>query len=251
MVEIIILSIVQGVTEFLPISSSSHLIVLSEIFEFKSASIFLDISLHIGSFLAVVVFFNKEIINFINNKKLFFLVFISSLPLIIIALIILKFGYLNDLRNLTVVGLSTIFFAFLMYVSDKVKSKKKLSQDWNFKNAIIIGVLHSLSLIPGVSRSGIAITACRMLGFNRVQSAQISFLLSIPTLLAVTIYGFISLYNQNNLNIQNLNVISVFLSFIFSYATMFFLIDYLRKFNLTVFVVYRILLGSLIIFYVY
>ena len=76
MVEIIILSIVQGVTEFLPISSSSHLIVLSEIFEFKSASIFLDISLHIGSFLAVVVFFNKEIINFINNKKLFFLVFI-------------------------------------------------------------------------------------------------------------------------------------------------------------------------------
>ena len=138
-----------------------------------------------------------------------------------------------------------------MYVSDKVKSKKNLSQDWNFKNAIIIGVLHSLSLIPGVSRSGIAITACRMLGFNRVQSAQISFLLSIPTLLAVTIYGFISLYNQNNLNIHNLNVISVFLSFIFSYATMFFLIDYLRKFNLTVFVVYRILLGSLIIFYVY
>ena len=251
MVEIIILSIVQGVTEFLPISSSSHLIVLSEIFEFKSASIFLDISLHIGSFLAVVVFFNKEIINFINNKKLFFLVFISSLPLIIIALIILKFGYLNDLRNLTVVGLSTIFFAFLMYVSDKVKSKKNLSQDWNFRNAMIIGVLHSLSLIPGVSRSGIAITACRMLGFNRVQSAQISFLLSIPTLLAVTIYGFISLYNQNNLNIQNLNVISVFLSFIFSYATMFFLIDYLRKFNLTVFVVYRILLGSLIIYYVY
>ena len=194
MIEIFILSIIQGVTEFLPVSSSSHLIIISKYLNFENQSLSIDVSLHIGSFIAVITYFRKDIVNFIKNKELFFKIFLSSIPVMLTGFLLVKFELINQLRNLQVIGWTTIIFGILLYISDKFSVENKIDNNFTIKSAIIIGVLQIFSLIPGVSRSGITITAARILKFNRFDSAKISFFLSIPTLAAVSIFGFKNLY---------------------------------------------------------
>ena len=251
MLEVLILSITQGVTEFLPISSSSHLIILSTFYEFTFSNLFLDISLHIGSFFAVIFFFRDDLIDFLNNKNIFVLILISSMPVLILGYILVFFNFTDQLRSIKIIAWSTLIFGILLYISDKFSLKKEMKKDFDFKSAIFIGLLHSLSLIPGVSRSGVAITAGRFLGYKRVEAAKISFLLSIPTLFFLTLYGTYSLYEKNSLHFSQINLISIFLSFIFSYLTIKYFLKFINKFNLNIFIIYRIILGSILMFYVY
>ena len=189
MIEILILSLVQGFTEFLPVSSSSHLILISEYFNFQNQNLSLDICLHIGSFLAVIVYFAKDILSFIKNKELFFKIIISSFPVMVVGYFLIKFGLVEYLRNIKIIGWTTIIFGILLYISDRFQTNKKILHSLNLKSAILIGLFQVLSLVPGVSRSGITITAARILKFKRYDSAKISFLLSIPTLGAVSLFG--------------------------------------------------------------
>ena len=194
MIEILVLSLVQGITEFLPISSSSHLILISKYFNFDSQSLSIDVSLHIGSFLAVIFYFYKDIINFYENKILFFKIFISSIPIMLVGFFLIKSGAVEKIRSIEIIAWTTLIFGFLLYVSDKFELKKNIKNDFNLKSAIIIGLLQISSLIPGVSRSGIAITAARFLKFKRTDAAKISFLISIPILAAVSGYGFMNIF---------------------------------------------------------
>ena len=251
MIEIFILSIIQGVTEFLPVSSSSHLIIVSKYLNFENQSLSIDVSLHIGSFIAVITYFRKDIVNFIKNKELFFKIFLSSIPVMLTGFLLVKFELINQLRNLQVIGWTTIIFGILLYISDKFSVENKIDNNFTIKSAIIIGVLQIFSLIPGVSRSGITITAARILKFDRFDSAKISFFLSIPTLAAVSFFGFKNLYNSNNLDFSALNLISIFLSFVFSFITIKFFLNYIRNFNLNVFVIYRIILGIFLLIIAY
>ena len=251
MVELIILSLVQGITEFLPISSSSHLIIISSFLNFAKEDLIMNVSLHIGSFLAVLMFFKNEIVNFIKYKKIFFLVFFASIPIIVLGYLLVKFEIIDGLRGIETIGWTTIIFGILLYISDKFSDKKKLDYDFNLKSSIIIGIFHSISLIPGVSRSGIAITFARFLGFNRIDSAKISFLLSIPTLFAVSCYGLYTLYETKDLIIREINLISILMSFVFSYITIIFFLKFLKKFSLIMFVLYRIILGLVLLSFVY
>ena len=251
MFEIFILSIIQGVTEFLPISSSSHLIIVSDFINFKEQSLQLDVCLHIGSFLAVVTYFNKDLINFIKNKNLFLKIFISSIPVMIVGYVLVKFELIHNLRNIKIIGWTTIIFGVLLFISDKSKINQNLDKNFSLKSAIFIGVFQILSLIPGVSRSGIAITAARMLNFNRFDSAKISFLLSIPTLAAVSFFGIRNLLIADNFYFSKISILSILLSFIFSYVTIKFFLKYIQKFSLDVFVVYRIILGIILLAYAY
>ena len=162
MIEIFILSIIQGVTEFLPVSSSSHLIIISEYLNFENQSLSIDVSLHIGSFIAVITYFRKDIINFIKNKELFFKIFLSSIPVMLIGSLLVKFELIEKLRNLQVIGWTTVIFGILLYISDKFGIENKIDNNFTIKSSMIIGFLHIFSLIPGVSRSGISITAARM-----------------------------------------------------------------------------------------
>ena len=247
MFEIFILSIIQGVTEFLPISSSSHLIIVSDFKDFKNQNLQLDICLHIGSFLAVLTFFHKDIINFAKNKNLFFKIFLSSIPIIIVGYLLVEFELIDKLRNIELIGWTTIIFGILLFVSDKSKINRKIDKNFTVKSAIFIGFFQILSLIPGVSRSGISITAARMLNFSRFDSAKISFLLSIPTLAAVSFFGFRNLIITDNLIFSKINI----LSFIFSYITIKYFLKYIKKFSLDVFVIYRIILGIGLLLYAY
>ena len=251
MIEIFILSIIQGVTEFLPVSSSSHLIIISEYLNFESQSLSIDVSLHIGSFIAVITYFRKDIINFIKNKELFFKIFLSSIPVMLIGFLLVKFELIDQLRNLQVIGWTTIIFGILLYISDKFSIKNKIDNNFTIKSAMIIGIFQIFSLIPGVSRSGITITAARILKFNRFDSAKISFLLSIPTLAAVSFFGLKNLVISNNIDFSVLNLVSIFLSFIFSLITIKFFLNYIKNFNLNIFVIYRVILGIFLIIIAY
>ena len=243
MIEIIALSIIQGITEFLPISSSSHLIIISEYLEFNKRNLEIDVSLHIGSFLAVIVFFRKEIFNFVQNKDLFLKILISSFPVMIVGFFLVKFNLIEQIRNIKVIGWTTLIFGILLYLSDRTGIQKKINSNFTLKSAILIGLLQILSLIPGVSRSGIAITGGRLLKFSRYDSAKISFLLSIPTLAAVSIFGLNNLVRSENLNFSFFMIISIILSFLFSFITIKYFLKYIKTFSLNIFVIYRVLLG--------
>tara|TARA_B100000767_G_C19671671_1_gene495536 strand:- start:116 stop:874 length:759 start_codon:yes stop_codon:yes gene_type:complete len=251
MIEILILSIVQGITEFLPISSSSHLILISNYLEFSNQSLTINVSLHIGSFLAVLFYFRKDIANFINNKKLFTNILISSIPVMVFGFVLVKLNLTDYLRDIKIIGWMTLIFGILLFISDKFKNKKDIKNNFNIKSALFIGFFQILSLIPGVSRSGISITAARFLGFKRVDSARLSFLLSIPTLAAVSFFGINNLIIANDLQFSLINLFSVLLSFLFSLITISFFLKYIERFNLNIFVLYRVILGLIILILAY
>ena len=251
MIEIFILSLIQGITEFIPISSSSHLILISEFINYKNQSLSIDVSLHIGSFIAVVVYFYKDLINFIDNKILFFKILISSFPVMIIGYFLTELEIINKLRNLQTIAWTTILFGILLYISDRFKLEKNIKKDFTLRSAFFIGFLQIFSLIPGVSRSGIAITAARFLNFKRIDSAKISFFLSIPILGAVSLFGFKNLIIEDNINFTILNLVSIFLSFFISLITIKYFLKYLNKFSLNIFVYYRIFLGLALLILIY
>ena len=243
MLEIILLSLIQGITEFLPISSSSHLIILSKYLNFENQGLSIDVSLHIGSFMAVLVYFRIELFKFLENKKLFFKIIVSSIPVMLVGFLLVKTNLIDKLRNIEVIGWMTLIFGVLLYYSDRLTLKKNISNNFNFKEAIFIGLFQILSLIPGVSRSGIAITAARLLKFKRVDAAKISFLLSIPTLAAVTVYGSKNLLQSEDFSFSLLNLLAILLSFLFSFTTISYFLKFIQKFNLKIFAYYRIILG--------
>ena len=251
MIEIFILSLVQGITEFLPVSSSSHLILISKYLNFDNRNLSIDISLHIGSFFAVLFYFNKDIVKFFNNKVIFLKILISSIPVMIVGFFLVETGIIEKIRNIKIIAFTTIIFGILLFISDKFKLEKEIDKNFTLKSALFIGILQILSLIPGVSRSGIAITAARILNFKRVDSAKISFLISIPILGAVTFFGIKNLISSDDLNFTYLNLLSIIVSFFFSLITIKFFLKYINKFNLNIFVYYRIFLGLLLLFLAY
>ncbi|MEC7136640.1 MAG: undecaprenyl-diphosphate phosphatase [Pseudomonadota bacterium] len=251
MIEIFILSVVQGITEFLPISSSSHLIIMSNFINFEKQSLVIDVNLHIGSLIAVVTYFYKDIVGFVKNKQLLIKILVSSIPVIVVGFILVKANFIEKLRNIEVIGWTTLIFGVLLYISDKFKLEKNLNENFNYKTALIIGLFQILSLIPGVSRSGITITAGRFLGFKRFDASKISFLLSIPTLTAVSIYGLSAILTERNLEVLSLNYLSILFSFIFSYLTIKYFLNYISKFSMSLFVFYRLALGVILMSIIY
>ena len=192
--EIFLLSIIQGVSEFIPVSSAAHLILASNIYEFKNQSILIDISLHLGSLLAILFYFKDDVFNFNKNKNLFYKIIIGTLPLIIIGYFLYVTNIIDYFRNIKVIAWSTLFFGILLYIADKNKFLKKIDADFNMKSVLVIGFFQVLALIPGVSRAGITITAGRILGFDRTDSTKISFYLSIPALLGASTLGIKDLF---------------------------------------------------------
>ena len=251
MIEVLILSLIQGVTEFLPISSSSHLILFSKLTNFQNQSLSLDVSLHIGSFLAVITFFYKDLIEFVKNKDLFIKILISSLPVMILGFFLIQTDLISELRNIKVIGWMTLLFGVLLYISDKFNMHKNIESNFTYRSALMIGFFQMISLVPGVSRSGITITAARLLKFNRYDAAKISFLLSIPTLAVVSVYGIKNIVSAENMSISFLNLFSILLSFVFSLITIKYFLQYIKSFSLDIFVIYRVILGIVILAFAY
>jgi undecaprenyl-diphosphatase len=249
-IEILILSAVQGISEFLPISSSAHLIVVSNLYDLKTSSLLIDISLHLGSLFAIILFFKKDLFDLQNNQKLLSLIIIGSIPLIIFGYILHTTELVHLLRNIKIIAWTTLFFGIILYFADQRKIDQNISTNLNIKSIIFIGIFQILALIPGVSRAGITMTAARFLKFNRVDSGKISFLLSIPALAGASFLGLKDLYNQS-IEINLIVILAVILSFLFSYITVKFFLSYLNKFSLNIFVIYRIIISIILFTIIY
>jgi len=249
-IEIFLLSIIQGVSEFLPVSSAAHLILVSNIYKFNNQSLLIDISLHLGSLLAILFYFKEDIFNYRKNKSLFYKILIGSLPLIIIGYLLYTSNIIDYFRDIKIIAWATLFFGILLYIADKNKFSKKIDADFNIKSVLIIGLFQILALIPGVSRAGITITAGRILGFNRTDSTKISFYLAIPALIGASSMGIKDLFNQS-VDFNILVLVGIFLSFIFSLLTIKIFLKFIKNFSLNVFVVYRLLLAIVLFYIIY
>ena len=249
-IEVLILSAIQGISEFLPISSSAHLILVSSLYEFKTSSLLIDISLHLGSLFAIIYFFRKDLLDVKNNKRLLSLIIVGSIPLIIAGYILYSTGIIHELRNIRIIAWTTLIFGVILFIADKNRFDKKISSNLNLQSIVFISLFQILSLVPGVSRAGITITAARILKFNRVDSSKISFLLSIPALGGASFLGLKDVIDQS-VEFNYLVIIAIISSFIFSFMTVKFFLIYINKFSMNAFVIYRILIALILFSIIY
>ena len=250
-VQILILSIIQGITEFLPISSQSHLILTSKLLGMSDQGLSFDIALHAGSLMAIIIYYRKEItkIMSISDEGIQYLklIIIGSIPLPIIGLLFVDIVSEN-LRTINTIAFMTIVFALLLYFAERRNYENKNSfATLSFFTIIFIGFMQTLAIMPGVSRSGIVITAALLLNYSREDSIKIAFLLSIPAIFMATVYQSMQLYEVGNIEILNEHLLGMILSFIFSYITIHLFISTINKISFTPYIVYRIALGLLLL----
>ena len=218
-IQILILSIIQGVTEFLPISSQSHLILTSAFLGMKDQGLSFDIALHTGSLIAILIYYRKEINKMLSmsdeGSQYLKLIILGSIPLPIIGLLFIDLVSVN-MRSVESIALMTIIFAILLYLAD-VKKKDDINKlkSISIFTIVFIGFMQTLAIMPGVSRAGIVITAALLANFSREDSIKIAFLLSIPAIFMATVYQSMQLYEVGNIEILNEHLLGMFLSFIF------------------------------------
>ena len=250
-IEILILSAIQGISEFLPVSSAAHLVLVSQYYSFNNQNLLIDICLHLGSLIAIIVYFRKELFNFINNKNFLIKILVGTIPIIPVGYILYQTELIEKLRSLEVITWSTLIFGIFLYISDKKKVTSKIESNFTIKSAIFFGLFQVLALIPGVSRSGITISAGRVLGFSRFDSAKVSFFLAIPALFAASSLGIYNIYKVDSVELNFLAIIAVIFSFTFSYITIALFLNFVKKFSLKIFAIYRIILSLFLLIIIY
>lgn len=261
---IFLLSIIQGLTEFLPVSSSGHLILFAKYTNFGDQGQSIDIALHIGSLIAVVYYFWKTIkgmivdlfrhkfafdTKFENIRLAYYLVF-ATLPAIVIGATLSYIG-MDWVRTAKLIGWTLIFYSLLLWVADTKFSTKKNLSDMKLWEALTIGFVQCLAFIPGTSRSGVTITAGRFLGFNRSEIAKFSMLLSIPSILAAGILTAYNIYKHGDMGQIALAYQAIGWSFIFSFLAIFLMMKWLRFATFLPFVIYRVVLGIMLLVHAY
>ena len=246
----LVLGLIQGLTEFLPISSSAHLILLSE-FMGSNQNLFYDVSLHLGTLMAVCIYFRTDLMEIINsvikyksllNNLLLRQLFISCIPTLLLGFILVDLID-EHLRTSPVIATTTIFFGFVLFLATFSKSNKTHIEEITLRDALIIGFAQSLALIPGTSRSGITISAGLLLGLDSKTASKFSFLIAIPTIGAIALYQLLSTDLEFLIQYFQINLLGLIVSFVIAYATIDFFIRFINKIGFLPFVLYRIVLG--------
>lgn len=261
--EIIILAIVQGVTEFLPISSSAHLILPAELLGWISQGLAFDVAVHVGSLLAVIIYFRHDISNmavawcrhgFTSNQtqdsKLAWYVAIGTIPAVIIGFLLKDWIELNA-RTALVIACTTIIFGLLLWYADRAAQHRKSLTALTLKDTVIIGLAQAMALIPGTSRSGITMTAALMLGFDRESAARFSFLLSIPVILGAGTLATAELVASNESVDWSALMYGAAFSFVSAYLCIFLFLSFIARIGMLPFVLYRLGLGAVLLWFVF
>ena len=237
------LAVIQGVTEWLPISSSGLLVLFEELvkLEDKNLNLLFNIAVHGGSLIAVVIYFLKDLFQIFNNYNLIKNIIIATVPVVIVGFLIKITGLNIFLQDIKVVAFATLFFSIVLYFSDKTKVTIQFDKNISNKNALLIGLAQVLALIPGTSRSGITISCARFLGFSRVDSAKFSFLISIPVLFAACVLGFGDVVFEPNNQIIILIVFGFFVSLLTSLLCIKVFLKFVENNSLNLFV-YQVVL---------
>ena len=250
-VNIILLSLIQGITEFLPISSSAHLIIFSEIFNNSKQDITIDVFAHFGTLLAVVWYFREELIKILRTYKINEVnnlgncLILGTLPILVFGFFLRDFIEVN-LRNQNVIIFSMIFFGILLIVFESLKGVRSLNE-LTWKDSVVLGLFQTFALVPGASRSALVIMGAFYLGFRSVDALKISFLFAIPTL-AIIFLGENYLINFDyKIKISELLLV-IFFSFVTAIITIHYFLKLINKIGLLPFVIYRFLLAGILIF---
>lgn len=248
MAALIFLALVQSLTEFLPISSSGHLLLVS-LSGFSHQGIGVDVALHVGTLLAVVIYFWRDIWDMMSlkNLRLMMQLIVATFPVVAVGLII-HFFQLPLMRGALIVGICSIFFGWLLWkVDDKFPCHRKIDQ-MEYKDAFLIGLSQVLALIPGTSRSGITMTCARWRGFKREESARFSMLLSIPTIMLAGVYtAWQALQGHFEMPPQTDLGLAMLAAALFGLGAIAFLMKWVQKASFFVFALYRIVLGLVVI----
>ena len=254
---IFLLSIIQGVTEFLPVSSSAHLALYNNFLIGLKNNLSLDIAMHFGSLLAVILLVSKPLKEHTSNvlikigvKKSFFFLALATFPLVFLALFLEYARLLNLSRQLEIIAFTNLIFALLLFVSDRKPNRRKFS-DITARDVFLIGIWQSLAVFPGTSRSGASITGARFLNYDRKGSIIISAILSIPAIFISSGYVGFKLMNSPNKIELEFTMYAVIFSFIFSYLALKFFIKLGETFSFTPYVIYRIFLGLVLLTVIY
>lgn len=255
--QILVLAIVQGLTEFLPVSSSGHLILIPAFTGWRDQGVVTDVMVHVGSLFAVLVYFWRDVLDilggcrdFIAGKvtqrsRLATYIALATIPALVFGAI-LKFSGLSDaIRGVEVVAFGAIFFGVLMYVADVVGQRTKVMEDMTLAPAMVIGIAQAVALIPGTSRSGITMTAARFMGFERGEAARFSFLLGIPAITAAGLFTSLEAWQEGG-GVPADALWAAFFTFFAALAAIAILMAVVKRTSFLVFVLYRIALGLLL-----
>lgn len=251
---IMVLALIQGITEFLPISSSAHLTLVPIVTDWPDQGLVIDVAVHLGTLVAVVVYFWRDLVAMWTGlwrllkgrrdpqARLAGQIILATIP-------ILSAGYAFDayvgelFRNVTVIAWATIGFGVFLYIVDRMTMTVRRLGHVTYLDAIIVGLAQVLALIPGTSRSGITITAARLLGFERHDAARLSMLISIPTIAASGLWLGLRLYQTADLAITRDAAVAASFSFVAAIISITAMMAWIRKSSFTPFVVYRVILG--------
>ena len=257
--QLAVLAVIQGITEFLPISSSGHLILVPELTSWPDQGLLIDVAVHIGSLLAVVLYFIRDIWRLTrglvargkaSTRPQVGMLIGATIPVGIAGFALHEIGQEN-LRDPQIIAWATIIFGVLLYVADRVGMTLRRMEHMTWGAAMTIGFAQVLALIPGTSRSGITMTAARMLGFERADAARFSMLLSIPVILAAGLLAGIDLYQAGDANLTSAALVAGGLAFVAAYIAIWGLMAWLRRASFTPFVIYRLALGAGLLIWIY
>ncbi|MEJ6393337.1 undecaprenyl-diphosphate phosphatase [Gymnodinialimonas sp. 2305UL16-5] len=259
-----LLAMIQGITEFLPVSSSGHLILLPGLTGLEDQGQVIDVAAHVGTLGAVVLYFWTDVKTALigtprmlmgrldtPGAKLAFLLLISTIPVILFGIVLEMTGLYEHLRSIAVIGWTMLIFGVVLYWADQNGPLTKVAADWNRRDAIIIGLCQAISLIPGTSRSGITITAGRYLGYDREGAARIAMLMSIPTILASGIFSGAKVISQADATAAWDGAIAAALSFVAALLALILMFRLLKSVSFTPYVIYRVVLGVILLWIAY
>ncbi|WP_394169646.1 undecaprenyl-diphosphate phosphatase [Saccharospirillum alexandrii] len=261
--QIIVLALIQGITEFLPISSSAHLILPSQLLGWPDQGLAFDVAVHVGSLLAVLWYFRVDVGRMLlhwslhlarrphdaSERTLAWWIILATIPAVI-------FGYLfqdqieTHLRSILVIAITTSLFGAALWWSDVGVAETRTLGQLNWKHTVLIGLAQAIALIPGTSRSGITMTAAMALGYGKKDAARFSFLLSIPLIFAAGVLKTISLIQQPDLVYWNQLFVGTVLSFVSAYACIALFLKWIEQIGFFPFVLYRFVLGG-VLFFIY
>jgi len=257
--QLLLIAVVQGITEFLPISSSGHLILIPYLTTFPDQGPMIDVAVHVGSLLAIIIYFWRDVMGLARggfasigigedpqHRRLFWWIVIGTIPAVLAGLFLKLGGYLESFRVTDLVAVNLIVYGLLLGAADRWGKEEKSFEDVGPRDAILVGLAQALALIPGTSRSGSTMTMARFLGYKRVEAARFSFLLAIP---AVAGAGLLAAFDlaEASAQMQLDALIAGVLTFLSAFATMAFLMNFLKKASMLVFVVYRVAMGVVLL----
>ncbi len=259
-----LLAVIQGLTEFLPISSSGHLILLPGLTGFQDQGQALDVAVHVGTLFAVILYFRKDagaaflgLFHLATGRtgteaaRLAFLLCVATVPVVLLGLILKVTGISDSLRSVAVIGWTMLGFGIVLYITDQRGAATRVQTDWTLRQAIILGLWQALALIPGTSRSGATISGARALGYTRYDAAKLSMLMSIPAIIASGTYLGIEVAASANSDALRDGAIAAVLSFAAALLALTLMMRLLKSVSYTPYVIYRIFLGAGLLWYAY